>query len=160
MDTLKDIEHKGKLLAVTNQPQKNTKHPRLKLIGILLAGLLVFYPLSCSTLRHKTGVHHATHDQKTVHIADVCPQVDPLSPSSDRNRKLAEELGASFADSAFEAVAAEYLGAAVRIPLVLVASEPYAYNKHTLIAQSLMMTWARLGKTLAGRSSTSSQNIY
>ncbi|KAF8761518.1 carboxypeptidase s [Rhizoctonia solani] len=34
------------------------------------------------------------------------PQVDPLQPASDANRKLAEELGAAFNDPNFEAVAA------------------------------------------------------
>jgi hypothetical protein len=49
-------------------------------------------------------------------MGDVCPQVNPLLPASDANRKLAEELGAAFSNPNFEAVAAEYLGGAVRIP--------------------------------------------
>ncbi|CAE6427932.1 unnamed protein product [Rhizoctonia solani] len=97
----------------TSEPvgRKNFKNTRLALIGALFAGLLVLYPISCSIPNHPP--HRTEH---AVNLRDVCPQVDPLQPASDANRKLAEELGAAFNDPNFEAVAAEYLGAAVRIP--------------------------------------------
>ncbi|QRV76367.1 Gly-Xaa carboxypeptidase [Ceratobasidium sp. AG-Ba] len=75
----------------------------------LIATLLLLYPLSCAVTRH----HNLGYElQKT----DVCVQVEPLSPKSEANRKLADELGAVFADASFKAVAAEHLGGAVRIP--------------------------------------------
>ncbi|CAE6419504.1 hypothetical protein ACGC1H_001911 [Rhizoctonia solani] len=101
----------GLELPLTEPVGKSSKNPRLALIGALFAGLLVLYPISCSLSSHRP--HHA---KDVVNVGDVCPQVDPLLPASDANRKLAEELGAVFGNSSFEAIAAEYLGGAVRIP--------------------------------------------
>lgn len=113
MDSPKDRKHEGELpWTMAAEPPKSTT--RLKLIGALFAGLLVLYPLSCSVSSHNNGVHHATHAHHPT--VNVCPQVEPRLPSSDANRKLSEELGVAFADSSFEAAAAEYLGAAVRVP--------------------------------------------
>ncbi|CAE6428432.1 unnamed protein product [Rhizoctonia solani] len=91
--------------------RKSSKSPRLALIGVLFAGLLVLYPISCSI---PSRPPHRT--ERGVNTGDVCPQVNPLLPASDTNRKLAEELSTAFGDPSFEAVAAEYLGGAVRIP--------------------------------------------
>ncbi|KEP54141.1 gly-Xaa carboxypeptidase [Rhizoctonia solani 123E] len=99
------------VLPLTEPVGKSSKNPRLALIGALFAGLLVLYPISCSLSSH--GPHHT---KNVVTVGDVCPQVDPLLPASDANRKLAEELGAVFGNSSFEAIAAAYLGGAVRIP--------------------------------------------
>ncbi|KAG8683469.1 hypothetical protein FRC11_013534 [Ceratobasidium sp. 423] len=100
-------------LTVTTEPvvRKSPKNPRLALIGALFAGLLVLYPISYSVSSHRPH-----HTKDVVSTRDVCPQVDPLLPASDVNRKLAEELNTVFGDSGFEAAAAEYLGGAVRIP--------------------------------------------
>ncbi|KAG9075770.1 hypothetical protein FS749_012522 [Ceratobasidium sp. UAMH 11750] len=91
------------------KPQPRATRSRKYTYAALFAGLLVLYPLSCVVTRH----HGPSRE---LQATNVCPQVEPLGPSSDANRKLADELGAAFADPSFEAVAAEYLGAAVRIP--------------------------------------------
>lgn len=96
----------------TAVPPTRPKHSRRTLFAAFFAGLLVLYPLSCAVSIH----HGAPPQHHAVTTQDVCPQVEPVVPSSDANRKLAEELGAAFTDPSFEAVAAEYLGAAVRIP--------------------------------------------
>lgn len=96
----------------TAAPPARPKQSRRALYAALFASLLVLYPLSCAVTSH----HGVPHKHQAIISKDVCPQVEPLAPSSDANRKLAEELGAAFADSSFEAVAAEYLGAAVRVP--------------------------------------------
>ncbi|CAE6427926.1 unnamed protein product [Rhizoctonia solani] len=49
-------------------------------------------------------------------ITDYPEVVEPLAPTSNINRKLAENLEITLSDPSFEAVAAEYLGGAVRIP--------------------------------------------
>jgi hypothetical protein len=95
-------------LFITAEPRP-PKHSRRTLYGVLFAGLLVLYPLSCAVTRH-----HRT--SRALEITDVCPQVEPLTPSSDTNRKLADDLEAVFANHSFKAIAAEHLGAAVRIP--------------------------------------------
>ncbi|CUA77617.1 Gly-Xaa carboxypeptidase [Rhizoctonia solani] len=110
MRTPKDTKQELELPSTVSVGPKNSRNPRLALIGALFAGLLVLYPISCS-------LSHRTHYTNTaVNVGDVCPQVDPLLPASAANRKLAEELGAVFGNSDFEAIAAEYLGGAVRIP--------------------------------------------
>ncbi|KAG9119676.1 hypothetical protein FRC07_005185 [Ceratobasidium sp. 392] len=86
--------------------RSNRKH----IYAALFAGLLALCSLSCVVTRHYDP------NREVRASTDVCPQVEPLSPSSDANRKLAEELDATFDDPSFEAVAAEYLGGAVRIP--------------------------------------------
>ncbi|KAJ1311788.1 hypothetical protein OPQ81_010254 [Rhizoctonia solani] len=99
------------LTATAETVRKSSKSPRLTVLGTLFTGLLVLYPISCALSNHRP--HHTKH---VMNAGDVCPQVDPLLPASDANRKLAEELGNVFSNSSFEAVAAEYLGGAVRIP--------------------------------------------
>ncbi|CAE6471865.1 unnamed protein product [Rhizoctonia solani] len=99
-------------LTANAEPTSRKTNPRLALIGALFAGLLVLYPISCSLSSSRPHHHHTD----VVNVEGVCPQVDPVVPASDANRKLAEELGNAFGDSSFEAVAAEYLGGAVRIP--------------------------------------------
>ncbi|KAF8609702.1 carboxypeptidase S [Ceratobasidium sp. AG-I] len=96
----------------TAAPPARPKYSRRALHAAFFAGLLVLYPLSCAVTSH----HGVPQKHHAVTSKDVCPQVEPLAPASDANRKLANELGAAFADASFEAVAAEYLGAAVRIP--------------------------------------------
>ncbi|KAF8609703.1 carboxypeptidase S [Ceratobasidium sp. AG-I] len=99
-------------LPVTTEPLARPTCSRRTLAGLFFAGLLALYPLSCALPGH----HGTSHASYALKIKDVCPQVEPLALSSEVNRKLAEELGAAFSDPSFEAVAAEYLGAAVRIP--------------------------------------------
>ncbi|KAG8770390.1 hypothetical protein FRC12_004298 [Ceratobasidium sp. 428] len=107
MDTTTKL--KGELPLTATEPRFYTTRSRKYTYAALFAGLLVLYPLSCTVTRH-----HGP--PRALQPTNICPQVEPLAPSSDVNRKLADELGAAFADPSFEAVAAEYLGAAVRIP--------------------------------------------
>ncbi|KAG8740081.1 hypothetical protein FRC10_004759 [Ceratobasidium sp. 414] len=107
MDTT--TKAKEGLPLTTAETRSYTTRSQKYTYAALFAGLLVLYPLSCAVTRH----HGPSRE---LQATSVCPQVEPLMPSSDTNRKLADELGAAFADPSFEAVAAEYLGAAVRIP--------------------------------------------
>ncbi|KAG9076408.1 hypothetical protein FRC06_009519 [Ceratobasidium sp. 370] len=107
MDTT--IKTKGRLPLTTADIRPSAIRSQKYTYAALFAGLLVLYPLSCAVTRH-----HGP--SRGLQATNVCPQVEPLIPSSDANRKLADELGAAFADPSFEAVAAESLGAAVRIP--------------------------------------------
>ncbi|KAG9103906.1 hypothetical protein FRC07_009899, partial [Ceratobasidium sp. 392] len=107
MDTT--TKEKGGLPLATEPRFYTTRSNRKYTYAALFASLLVLYPLSCVVT-----CHHGP--SREVRATNVCPQVEPLSPSSSANRKLADELGAAFTDPSFEAVAAEYLGGAVRIP--------------------------------------------
>jgi hypothetical protein len=84
-------------------------------IGVLCIGLVIFYPLS-RFLPARLYDTYDSHELQGADLTSVCPQVEPLLPSSDTNRKLAEELEVVLSDPSFEAIAAEYLGGAVRIP--------------------------------------------
>ena len=88
-------------------------YSRRTLATLFFAGIFALYPLSCAVSSHHSKSIHANYALKNE---DMCPQMEPLAPSSEANHKLAEELGAAFSDPSFEAAAAEYLGAAVRIP--------------------------------------------
>ncbi|EUC53662.1 gly-Xaa carboxypeptidase [Rhizoctonia solani AG-3 Rhs1AP] len=98
-----------------NESHKYKKSLQLVRIGAVFASLVVLYPLACSLIDHHHGIQ-GPRGVQGVNLSNVCPQVDPIQPSSETNRKLAEELGTTFADPSFEAIAAEYLGGAVRIP--------------------------------------------
>ncbi|CAE7137047.1 unnamed protein product [Rhizoctonia solani] len=80
-------------------------------------------------------------------------KVDPLQPSSETNRKLADKLGAAFADPSFEAVAAEYLGGAVRIPtesydvMDPVGVDP-RWNVFYKLSEHLLKTYPKVHATL------------
>ncbi|QRV91202.1 Gly-Xaa carboxypeptidase [Ceratobasidium sp. AG-Ba] len=110
MDT--PLKAKQELALPLVEPSLERPYPsrsRKYTYAALFAGLLVLYPLSCAVKFHHGAVNR-------VNAADVCVQVEPLAPKTESNRKLANELGSAFADPSFEAVAAEYLGAAVRVP--------------------------------------------
>ncbi|QRV91200.1 Gly-Xaa carboxypeptidase [Ceratobasidium sp. AG-Ba] len=77
--------------------------------AILFTAFLALYSLSCGVSNRYNPVHDARPES-------ICAQVEPLGPTSETNRKIANELGAAFADPSFEAIAAEHLGGAVRIP--------------------------------------------
>lgn len=99
-------------LSWAEESRTRPKYSRRTLTTVFFAGLLFLYPLSYAVLRH----HKTSSPSYELKVTDVCPQVEPLAPSSEANRKLAEELSSAFSDPSFEAEAAEYLGAAVRIP--------------------------------------------
>ncbi|CAE6428447.1 unnamed protein product [Rhizoctonia solani] len=102
-------------LGYATGPPKHKRRSQLVKIGAVFAGLVVLYPLSCSLPGRLYGTHDS-HELQDAKFRSVCPQGEPLLPSSDTNRKLAEELGVVLSDPSFEAVAAEYLGGTVRIP--------------------------------------------
>ncbi|KAH7345332.1 carboxypeptidase S [Rhizoctonia solani] len=115
MELVRDTKQLEFPLDYATESSKNKKRSRLARIGAAFAGLVILYPLTCSLTGHR-GMHYNSHEIQAANLSNVCPQVDPLPPSSEVNRKLAEELGTVFADPSFEAIAAEYLGGAVRIP--------------------------------------------
>ncbi|CAE6506079.1 unnamed protein product [Rhizoctonia solani] len=115
MSFVRDIKQIELPLDYAIESSNNKRRSPLARLGAVFAGVVVLYPLACSLTGH-LGVYYDSHEAQAVNLSSICPQVDPLPPLSEVNRKLAEELGTIFADPDFEAVAAEYLGRAVRIP--------------------------------------------
>ncbi|CEL57390.1 Gly-Xaa carboxypeptidase [Rhizoctonia solani AG-1 IB] len=121
---------------------KHKRRSHMTRIGVLCIGLVIFYPLSRSLSGHLYDTYDS-HELQDIDLTSVCPQVEPLLPSSDTNRKLAEELEVVLSDPSFEAIAAEYLGGAVRIPtesydvMDAVGTDPrweifYKFSEHLL----------------------------
>ncbi|KAL5641591.1 hypothetical protein ACGC1H_001910 [Rhizoctonia solani] len=135
-----------------NESHKNKKPLRLARIGAVFVSLMILYPLACSIIDH----HHEMSGSRGVQgasLSNICPQVEPIQPSSETNRKLAEELGAAFADPSFEAIAAEYLGGAVRIPtesydvMDPVGTDP-RWEVFYKLSEHLLRTYPRVHTTL------------
>ncbi|KAF8707397.1 carboxypeptidase s, partial [Rhizoctonia solani] len=102
-------------LSSVDEQSSHKRRSHTTMIGVLFVTLVALYQFagSLSGYLYDVSGSRGTHDAS---LSGVCLQVEPLAPTSNINRKLAENLEITLSDPSFEAVAAEYLGGAVRIP--------------------------------------------
>ncbi|ELU41619.1 chitin synthase G [Rhizoctonia solani AG-1 IA] len=102
-------------LSSVDEQSSHKRRLHTTMIGVLFITLVALYQFAGSLSGYLYDVFgsRGTHDAS---LSGVCLQVEPLAPTSNINRKLAENLEITLSDPSFEAVAAEYLGGAVRIP--------------------------------------------